>query len=161
MCIRDSNCTDKDNLNFRIWHSSLAADAPTNIEGVLALPTSISLNCEYIGDQPVQVYVIDEAGNFDFCVTNMQVQDNMGVCPSSGGSVAGKIYTEFGLAVQEVEVHVENIDNTVMMTQANGNYAFDVQGSANYTILPKKDTCLLYTSPSPRDATLSRMPSSA
>ena len=136
----EDNCTDKDNLNFRIWHSSLAADAPTNIEGVLALPTSISLNCEYIGDQPVQVYVIDEAGNFDFCVTNMQVQDNMGVCPSSGGSVAGKIYTEFGLAVQEVEVHVENIDNTVMMTQANGNYAFDVQGSANYTILPKKDT---------------------
>ena len=27
--------------------------------------------------------------------------------------------------------------------------------------LPLRDTCLLYTSPSPRDATLSRMPSSA
>ena len=27
--------------------------------------------------------------------------------------------------------------------------------------LPDADTCLLYTSPSPRDATLSRMPSSA
>ena len=30
-----------------------------------------------------------------------------------------------------------------------------------YPIPPKPDTCLLYTSPSPRDATLSRMPSSA
>ena len=30
-----------------------------------------------------------------------------------------------------------------------------------FTASPLKDTCLLYTSPSPRDATLSRMPSSA
>lgn len=133
------NCTDKDKLKFRMWHSSLAIEAPTTTAGVLALPTSVSLNCDYIGNQPVQVYVIDEAGNYDFCVTNMQVQDNMGVCPSSGGSVAGKIYTEFGLAVQDVEVRVENIDNTTMMTQSNGNYAFDVNGSSNYTILPNKD----------------------
>jgi len=35
--------------------------------------------------------------------------------------------------------------------------------SAKYasTYLARHDTCLLYTSPSPRDATLSRMPSSA
>ena len=33
-----------------------------------------------------------------------------------------------------------------------------VKTSANY---PTNNTCLLYTSPSPRDATLSRMPSSA
>ena len=32
---------------------------------------------------------------------------------------------------------------------------------ANLTSLNKKQICLLYTSPSPRDATLSRMPSSA
>ena len=31
----------------------------------------------------------------------------------------------------------------------------------DHTIHPKIHTCLLYTSPSPRDATLSRMPSSA
>ena len=30
-----------------------------------------------------------------------------------------------------------------------------------YTVLDGVNTCLLYTSPSPRDATLSRMPSSA
>jgi len=137
------NCTDKDNLEFRMWHSSLPFEAPTTIEGVLALPSSVALNCDYIGNQPVQVYVIDEAGNYDFCVTNMQVQDNTGVCPSSGGMVAGKIYTEFGTAVQNVEVRVENIDNTTMMTQSNGNYAFDITGSANYTILPNKDINIL------------------
>ncbi len=137
------NCTIKDNLDFRMWHSSLPVEAPTTIAGVLALPTSVSLNCDYIGNQPVNVYVIDEAGNYDFCVTYMQVQDNMGVCPASGGMVAGRIYTEFGAAVQEVEVSVENIDNTAMMTESNGSYAFDVTGSANYTILPEKNINIL------------------
>ena len=32
---------------------------------------------------------------------------------------------------------------------------------ARFIFLPKDSDCLLYTSPSPRDATLSRMPSSA
>ena len=31
----------------------------------------------------------------------------------------------------------------------------------NFSVAALLDTCLLYTSPSPRDATLSRMPSSA
>ena len=46
-------------------------------------------------------------------------------------------------------------------------YGADVAASANVDgekgdgLLPLDDICLLYTSPSPRDATLSRMPSSA
>ena len=36
-----------------------------------------------------------------------------------------------------------------------------VTSEASYAVLEELDICLLYTSPSPRDATLSRMPSSA
>ena len=36
-----------------------------------------------------------------------------------------------------------------------------VSGSADKTVRAWRKDCLLYTSPSPRDATLSRMPSSA
>ena len=48
----------------------------------------------------------------------------------------------------------------------NGNGAkqtFNSDGSATFAgdVTAYSDTCLLYTSPSPRDATLSRMPSSA
>ena len=39
--------------------------------------------------------------------------------------------------------------------------AFDSRKSIDYQSLEWSKSCLLYTSPSPRDATLSRMPSSA
>ena len=45
------------------------------------------------------------------------------------------------------------LDNVVGLT-------LDRQGANRYNIT-LRDSCLLYTSPSPRDATLSRMPSSA
>ena len=41
----------------------------------------------------------------------------------------------------------------------NGSVALVVDGKLEYYI--EEESCLLYTSPSPRDATLSRMPSSA
>ena len=50
-------------------------------------------------------------------------------------------------------------NEVVFITRINGekaNYLLDLYDDARYY----KD-CLLYTSPSPRDATLSRMPSSA
>ena len=37
----------------------------------------------------------------------------------------------------------------------------ELEASARELFITKRNTCLLYTSPSPRDATLSRMPSSA
>ena len=41
------------------------------------------------------------------------------------------------------------------------NHAIDVRGYADFAPMGHSVSCLLYTSPSPRDATLSRMPSSA
>ena len=137
------NCTPKDKLDLRIWHSSLSNEAPSAIEEVLALPKEVTFNCTYIGVQTVYIYVIDEAGNYDFCLTNTIVQDHQGVCPLTGGSISGKIYTEFGSAVQDVEVQVKNVDNEMMMTPSNGNYAFNVNGSANYTVVPSKNNGIL------------------
>ena len=137
------NCTDKDKLDLRIWHASLSDVPPANLTEVLALPTSVILNCTYIGTQVVHIYAIDEANNYDYCLTAMIVQDNQGVCPLTGGSISGKIYTEFGSAVQDAEVRVENAANQMMMTQSGGNYAFDLTGSANYTVVPSKNNNVL------------------
>ncbi|MEM6319202.1 MAG: T9SS type A sorting domain-containing protein [Bacteroidota bacterium] len=133
------NCTPKDKLDFRIWHASLETEPPTTLAGVRALPKAVNLTCDYVGIQTVHIYTIDEADNYDFCITSMKVQDNMGVCPVSGGSISGRIYTEFGAAVQDVEVRVENAESTMMMTQSNGSFAFDITGSSNYTVIPEKN----------------------
>ena len=55
--------------------------------------------------------------------------------------------------VSSVEAAVKN-SQTISRALQNAT-----QGSA--VLVPKYSNCLLYTSPSPRDATLSRMPSSA
>ncbi|MEM1121765.1 MAG: T9SS type A sorting domain-containing protein, partial [Bacteroidota bacterium] len=59
------------------------------------------------------------------------------------GSIAGRMYTEYCSAVQNTEVRIENIDNAMLMTPASGNYAFDLSGSANYTVVPTKNTGVL------------------
>ena len=60
--------------------------------------------------------------------------------------------------------------NTLKDASGNNSIAtsFVAQGSAKAWVnfngtgtIAARDSCLLYTSPSPRDATLSRMPSSA
>ena len=57
-------------------------------------------------------------------------------------------------------------DANIKINHLDGNYLIDEQTILNtikrkFPINQKIDTCLLYTSPSPRDRTRSRMPSSA
>ena len=56
-------------------------------------------------------------------------------------------------------------DNLECYLTGKGNFRYDVAKTAPYkgnrTNVPKPSNCLLYTSPSPRDGLLSRMPSSA
>ena len=48
----------------------------------------------------------------------------------------------------------EHLENSVMFTNVTGGEWKNIRN-------PRTDACLLYTSPSPRDRTRSRMPSSA
>ena len=60
---------------------------------------------------------------------------------------------ELAMVQQEVDLREDNIKN---LESQSGAYT-----KAKEERMTSIDTCLLYTSPSPRDATLSRMPSSA
>ena len=48
-----------------------------------------------------------------------------------------------------------------IIKEKTGREAMEVFNQAMENIMPMVETCLLYTSPSPRDGLLSRMPSSA
>ena len=132
------NCTAANQLEFRIYHASLG-DAPTDLAGVQALPKVLDFNCTLLGRQTVNLYVIDEEGNWDFCTTYVDVQDNMNACNNNEpmAMVSGTIMDWNGQAVEEVQVKAGNsID---MMTQEDGFYHFDLAMYSDYTIRPEKD----------------------
>jgi len=111
------NCTPTDKLTYRIWHESLG-DAPSDLAGVQALPEVITFDCATLGQQNVNFYVIDEAGNWDFCTTYVIIQDNMGACENTDATgmavVSGTIMDWKQQTVEEVAVNA--MENMEMMT---------------------------------------------
>ena len=134
------NCTDQSKLDLKIWHEDLG-DAPTTLEGVQALPKVITLGCTRVGTQAVQIYAIDEEGNWDYAQTYVIVQDNMGACTqvNEGGMVAGRIVDGNGENVQSVSIAVNGADEKSMTTSADGHYQFVLPMGGDYTITPEKD----------------------
>ncbi|MEM1118950.1 MAG: SdrD B-like domain-containing protein [Bacteroidota bacterium] len=135
------NCTAANKLDTRIYHAALGS-APTDLASVQALPQQVTLNCVYLGTQTVRLYVIDEAGNWDFCETYVIIQDNMGACgdrePQAGLSrVEGTIEDWQGNTVENVIVHINN--NNKVTTEVDGQYRFDLASNEGYTITPEKD----------------------
>ncbi len=136
------NCTDQSKLDLRIWHHTLA-DAPTTLLGVQNLPKVIELGCLELGTQNVQIYAIDEEGNWDFAQTYILVQDNMFVCsniePGNNNMVAGTIINGFGEEVEFVNVAVNGAEQRAMTTGTDGHYQFMLPTGGDYTITPGKD----------------------
>ena len=73
---------------------------------------------------------------------------------------SGNLYRN-GLGMIASENIVSPMVQKVVCSDLHGRYAEGLPGKRYYQGCDDFDTCLLYTSPSPRDATLSRMPSSA
>ena len=63
-------------------------------------------------------------------------------------------------AFDHIAVPMEQVDSMLEFYTALGCQILD-QGQIKAVVFGNNKICLLYTSPSPRDATLSRMPSSA
>jgi hypothetical protein len=135
------NCTDTTNLRFRMWHPIMGIPVPTNLTGILALPPTITLNCNNFGLTQANFYVIDEAGNYDFCVADIVVEDNLNYCGFARPSIFGSIQTTTGEMVEKVEVLVSGSGEMpeIMMTDASGYYKYEVNKGEDYTIRPKKD----------------------
>jgi len=139
------NCTPKDKLQYRIWHEALG-EAPTTEEEVKALPEEITLNCAYLDNQAVNLYVIDEEGNWDFCSTYVNVQDNTGACENTESEemavVSGVIMDwKASSRVEGVMVKTATTTNTSkeMITEEDGQYDFELAMYDTYTITPEKD----------------------
>jgi hypothetical protein len=107
--------------------------------------TGINLTCADRGKVIlVELHAWDEAGNDDFCVTYVEVQDNRNVCPGSitGGSfnIAGTIATEGAANLQGASITLSGAASQTATTTANGAYAFDSMAKGgDFTISPQLD----------------------
>ena len=72
-------------------------------------------------------------------------------------------HIEYGVADLNVSKKFYSDILGLQVTDENNDtvYLRAMEERGHHCVILKKSSCLLYTSPSPRDATLSRMPSSA
>jgi hypothetical protein len=138
------NCTPDDKLKYSIVKASQST-GEFPLDPITGLPiTSLSFDCTELGPQPVQLWVMDLAGNADFCTTFIDVQDNNGVCvpPGDKVTVSGALKTEGDQGLEDANVNLQSgVINLFDMTDAAGQYQFidAVPSGSNYTVTPTKD----------------------
>ena len=132
------NCTAEQNLIFKIRkYDPNSTTAPG--------ADKVTFDCSELGEQEVEVWVIDEEGNADFCVTTVDVQDNMNACNGfvdPGGMIAlsGKIATETGEGVSKVSVQITHPDKTPYVTGDDGIFRYEqLPGNLDYALIPEKN----------------------
>lgn len=94
---------------------------------------------------PVQIWVIDEAGNSASCTSTLILTDNLDVCPNLGYGpmIYGRLSSEDGMAVSDIAVTLEDMTMNEMnygMTQEEGEYMFDnMNYNSDYMVKPSND----------------------
>ncbi len=134
------NCTAEQNLIFTIRkHDPSLTTVPDT--------DKVTFGCDEKGEQEVQVWVTDAEGNTDYCVTTIDIQDSMGSCDSSGytspdGMIAfsGRIQTEAGEHVSEVQVQISHPGKVPYVTDENGRFHYDeLPSDKDYALIPEKN----------------------
>ncbi len=130
------NCTASADLQFFIRRADPGSDTPP-------VTTQLTFDCADVGGQLIEMWVVDAAGNADYCITQLFVQDNMNLCPLQPqvASVAGEINNEEGEMVDEVVVHMQSTSPAFPSFTANGgSFAFPgLPIGLGYEVVPEKD----------------------
>jgi len=90
---------------------------------------------------PITLYVTDEAGNFDFCFTFIQIQDPNLACPTPTNVRSGSIENEQQEMVEEVTVSLNDNNGSIVnpvVIGVNGVFQFNMP-FGNYDVIPEKD----------------------
>ncbi|MCF8239320.1 MAG: HYR domain-containing protein [Saprospiraceae bacterium] len=141
------NCTSYENLTIlveRFDDVSVGQNSPDGDAG-----PSILVTCDDLPPNApdsivtVAVWVGDEAGNWDYCVTTIAVQDWMGACGGTmNAELTGYVSDESGEPVELVEMDLTG-NGTNMSIQTTGNSGAVSFGTmpavGQYTVTPQKD----------------------
>lgn len=101
--------------------------------------TLITYGCNQIGNNQVELWVTDEAGNQDYCTAIVNVQDNNNFCNGDSlvVNVGGYIGTEENEGIENVEVNISSTNIFTTLTNDQGSYMFpDLPMGYDYSISP-------------------------
>ncbi len=132
----EDDCTAQEDLEF-----SFSAD-PSNTGRIFTCADLDGAEEQII---ELQVYVHDEAGNYDFCTSYIRLQDNNNTCDTSmvQMSLSGLVFTEDQEKMKDVGMELTNLiegNTTEVFTDENGVYAFhDLNELLNYEVTPFYD----------------------
>lgn len=109
------------------------------------LDTTRTYNCNQVGTQILEVWVTDEVGNQDFCLTQINIQDNQFFC--NGGAppaLTGSITTVSGVGVADVLMQINTPGVPAVYTESDGQFSIsNLQVGTFYEIAPDKNEQLL------------------
>lgn len=126
------NCTDAADLVFTIRELGDTGD-PVD---------TLIFDCADQGEHEIELWVTDEAGNSDYCITNFIVQDNMELCNDDdlvAGVIGGDVQTTMGDELPDVHVEISAMAMEAM-TDDLGDYTFeDLSVGNTYLVEPWKN----------------------
>src|SRR5687768_17373348 len=100
-------------------------------------------DCTDLGINEIELWVIDENGLTDFCITTLDVQDNSGVCPPEpGGSgiISGIISVPHAGKLGGAKINLDGSNLESIETGANGYFVFpSMPLGGHYTVRPVRE----------------------
>ncbi|MCB9316823.1 MAG: HYR domain-containing protein [Lewinellaceae bacterium] len=140
----EDNCTPSNLLKTAIRKSGTGTGFPTNPDGTPQ--KSVTFDCNELGTQFVELWSMDLAGNADYCETYVIVQDNMGICGTNFGNVAGALKTEGANGLEDATVTLTGSHPALPggslfdVTNQTGDYMLNaVPLAGDFTLTPMKD----------------------
>ncbi len=102
--------------------------------------TNIDFTCATAGIQNVYLYIQDEAGNVDYCLTTINIESVQNVCiddENESPEIAGAIHTENNAAINGAMVEV---NGGMVSTDETGAFTLTVEAGTDVTVAPSYDT---------------------
>jgi hypothetical protein len=127
------NCTPSPQLRYSF------SDDPTD--------GFTSFNCDNVGLVDLEVWVTDLDGNQSYCLTTIDVQDNLEGCSDGdqGGianaMISGQVYSEMNTPIDDAQINISGPEmEDYRMTAGGGKYIFEnLPSDYEYELIPTKD----------------------
>jgi hypothetical protein len=143
--IKDCSGDTEVYLITRMRRADGSTKTPAQVLATAGTETIMTLTCtDRALNQPIQVAVIatDGVGNKDYCITTINVQDNLSPCPDELVNIEGMVATEEDYGIQGVQLSVSG--GNTFMTNAEGRFSLNgILSGSDITISGNKEGNLL------------------